>query len=185
VLVVCTANICRSPVAERALLRHLTSRGVPATVTSAGTHGGRLTIHHDTVRAAAEEADLDVRDHTSRLLSTPLIDADGADLVVTMSREHLRRVAELAPHAWPRSFTLKELARRAFDVPTHVDDLSDWIGHAGAGRRAADLMAPSDDDDLADPYGLPYAAHATMVREVDELARRLADQLAGLQRPTG
>lgn len=173
-LVVCTANVCRSPVAERLLRRHIADRCL--VVSSAGTHGGRLDIHHDTIRAA-REIDLDLGGHTSRRLTSALIDTDGADLVLTMTREHLREVVGLAPHAWPRSFTLKELTRRALDVPSSVTDFAEWVRLVGEGRRAADLMVASPDDDLDDPYGGPYRGHLDMVREVDVLTRRLATLL--------
>lgn len=172
-LVVCTANVCRSPVAERLIARHLDRAGHPARVRSAGTHGGRLPVHEHTVMAA-RDLDVDLRDHRSRALSAALLDDDGADLVITMTREHLRNVAVLDRAAWSRSFTLKELVRCGNDVPLSVDDLSEWISLAGAGRRAADMMSDSQLDDLDDPYGGPVGEHRAMVAEVDSLAERFA-----------
>ena len=172
-LVVCTANVCRSPVAERLLERHLGAAGFAVEVASAGTRGGRLPVHEDTMRAA-RDVDLDLHGHVSRQVDPAMISTEGADLVITMTRGHLRDVVGLLPDAWPRSFTLKEIVRRSLDVPAAVTDLPDWVRAAGAGRRAADLMVPSDDDDLADPYGGPYRGHVQMVHEVDELTRRLA-----------
>ncbi|MDJ0771445.1 MAG: hypothetical protein QNJ12_21850 [Ilumatobacter sp.] len=173
ILVVCTANVCRSPVVERLLARHLGPSFEDLRVTSAGTHGGRLAVHEHTVRAA-REVDVDLTDHASRLLTEPMIVEEGADLVVTMTREHLRDVVGQVPDAWPRSFTLKELVRRALDVPIGVDGFDAWVRAASDGRRAADLMVPSADDDLSDPYGGPFAGHVAMVGEVDRLVRRLA-----------
>jgi protein-tyrosine phosphatase len=177
ILVVCTANVCRSPVAERLLLQRLTERGIASVVTSAGTRGGKLAIHDDTV-AAAHQIGLDVADHRSRRLDAPLIRTEGADLVIGMTREHLREVVALEPAAWPRTFTLKELARAATRVGPVETSVADWVASASAGRRAADLMAPSDDDGLADPYGLERRAHVGMVDEVDGLTRRIAAALA-------
>lgn len=177
VLVVCTANICRSPVAERLIERHLQAIGLPVVVRSAGTHGGRLPVHENTMRAA-RDLDVDLSDHRSRALTRPLVVDDGSDLVVTMTRDHLRHVAALEPTAWPRSFTLKELVRRANGVPRAVDDLSEWIASAGAGRRAADMIHASPLDDLDDPYGRPLGDHRKMVADVDGLARSLAANLA-------
>ena len=175
-LVVCTANVCRSPVAERMLQRRFDERGSDIAVTSAGTHGGRNRVHEDTVRAA-RELDVDLRHHESRLLTADLIRTDGADLIITMTREHLRSVVGIDPGAWPRSFTLKELARRGLNVPVSVDDLGEWVRLAGDGRRAADMMNPSSDDDLDDPYGGPYQGHVQMVHEVDALVGRIAQLL--------
>ena len=63
-------------------------------------------------RRAVTSLGLDLTDHRPRLLDAAMVAADGADLVVTMTRDHLRTVATLAPQAWRRTFTLKELARR-------------------------------------------------------------------------
>ena len=177
ILVVCTANVCRSPVAERLLQQRLTERGSAAVVTSAGTRGGRLAIHDDTV-AAAGRSGLDVSDHLSRRLDATLIRDEGADLVIGMTREHLREIVALEPSAWPRTFTLKELGRAANRLGPVETTVADWVASASAGRRAADLMTPSDDDDLADPYGLERRAHDRMVEEVDDLTRRIAAALA-------
>ena len=173
ILVVCTANVCRSPVAERLLAQRLETKGIDAEVRSAGTHGGHHRVHKDTIRAA-REVDVGLTDHESRRLSAELIEHDGADLVITMTREHLREVVAMAPQAWPRTFTLKELVRRGSGVGISDGAIADWLSAAGADRRAADLMMPSVDDDLIDPYGGPYQGHVAMVHEVNDLTTRLA-----------
>lgn len=172
ILVVCTANVCRSPVVQRLLQQRLDEAGRPAVVTSAGTHGGQLDPHHDTVRAAAIRG-VSLDGHRSRLLTGELIRHDGADLVITMTREHLRAVIGVEPGAWPRTFTLKELTRRGLSAPLGAVGLREWLAAAGEGRRAADLMRPSVDDDIGDPYGGPYPEHLAMVDEVDDLVTRL------------
>lgn len=179
ILVVCTANVCRSPVGERLLARHLADAGIAADVRSAGTIGGRLDVHPDTMAAAAMLG-LDLGDHVSRRLTGDLLGADGADLVITMAREHLREVFALDPDAWPRAFTLKELARRALDAPPPnpaTDPAAAWATwrtSIAADRRAADMLRPDPADDVADPYGGPARHHVEMVAEIDALARRIA-----------
>lgn len=168
VLTVCTGNICRSPVAERSFARHLAAAGHGAIVRSAGTWGGRQPVSVHTMRASAAIG-LDLSDHSSRQLSAELIATDGADLIVTMTRQHLREVVALDQAAWPRTFTLKELARRAVAVPSDVGGFEAWREALGAGRRAAELISPSPDDDIDDPYGGPFATHGLMVAEVDAL----------------
>lgn len=172
ILVVCTANVCRSPVVQRLLQRRLDEAGLPAVVTSAGTRGGRLDPHHDTVRAAATRG-VDLGGHLSRPLTGDIIRHDGADLVIAMTREHLRAVIGVESAAWPRTFTLKELARRGLSTPLGAVGLGEWLAAAGEGRRAAGLMGPSVDDDIGDPYGGPYGEHLAMVDEVDDLVTRL------------
>ena len=120
--------------AERVLQRHLESAGWDVVVRSAGTHGGRLTVHRDTLRAAATLG-IDLSDHVPRTVERPLLNDDGADLIVAMTREHLRDVVALDPTVWGRTFTLKELVRRAGDVPPATLDLPTWRAAVGAGRR--------------------------------------------------
>lgn len=173
VLVVCTANLCRSPVAAALLARELDGvvdvDGRRWTVTSAGTTAHRAEPDPDTAAAAALLG-VDLGDHRPRVVTAA--DVHAADLVLTMAREHLRSVVATAPAAWPKTFTLRELVRRAGSVPpaTGVDA---WLAAAGAGRRAAELMAPSVDDDLADPYRRGRGANDEMVRDLAALTAEL------------
>ena len=181
ILTVCTANVCRSPVVERLLSRHLESAGWSVQVRSAGVSGGRLGVHRDTLAAAAEVG-VDLSDHSSRRLTAGLLTEEGADLVVTSTREHLREVVALDPGAWPRTFTLRELVRRADHLSgmtgasgmTDVTNFATWRAALGQGRRAADLMRPDPADDLDDPYGAPARHHLAMVRDVEVLSARIA-----------
>ena len=88
VLMVCTGNICRSPMAE-GLLRHLLPSHLKAAVSvrSAGTHG----LHGNraepfAVRAAAAYG-ADIGDHRARVLDAKMIKS--ADLVLAMEHAHL------------------------------------------------------------------------------------------------
>ena len=173
ILVVCTANICRSPVAERLLQRHLTDAGHDVVVTSAGVAASSRGPHPDTI-AAAEHAQLDLTGHCARTVTRDIIDHDGRDLVVTLTRDHLRHVVVEAPDAWARTFTLKELARRAALVQGTFPTWADWAASMSAGRRTADLLGPDPNDDVADPYGRPALQHVVMVHELDSIARRIA-----------
>lgn len=172
ILTVCTANVCRSPVAAELLARHLRSRGYEVVAQSAGTHGGSRGVHEHTLRAAGD-LDVDLSGHRSRLVTGQLVDTEGADLVITMTRAHLRHVIGLAPDAWPRTFTLKEFARRSVDVPFGLSNFASWRAAAAEGRRAADLLSGSPLDDLDDPYGGPFAGHRAMVAEIDTLCQQL------------
>lgn len=182
-LLVCTANVCRSPVAERLLARHLARVGVPAVVTSAGTHGGRLRVHRDTIEAA-RLGGIDLTDHTSRAVTRDLIATDGADLIVGMTREHVTMVVGLDPSAWPRTFTLRRLIRRATaladDGVTGTWDT--WLEAIGVDRRPTDVLNGDARDDVPDPYGRPLSAHIAMTASLDEDCARLARVFPGARR---
>lgn len=175
ILTVCTANVCRSPVVERLLARHLHTNGVAAVIASAGTHGGRLDVHAHTISAAATVG-IELHDHRSRAVEAGLLHAEGTDLVLAMTREHLRDVVALDPAVWPRAFTLREAVRRGSQLGSvaTVGSFEQWRAELGNGRRAADLMRPDPSDDLADPYGGPASGHQVMVTEVDALTSMLA-----------
>ena len=130
------------------------------------TSGPRWTA---TPIAAAEAIGLDLSDHRARRLTKEILATDGADLVLTMTREHLRHVVAMDRSAWPRTFTLKELARRSAAVgPARADDggFAAWLGRVGADRRAADMLRPDGVDDIADPYGAPRDEHDRMTSTV-------------------
>jgi protein-tyrosine phosphatase len=179
VLVVCTANVCRSPVAERLLQRDWTQAGVAVEVRSAGSRGGRNTVHRYT-REAAGFARIDLDDHRSRMLTDGMIQTEGADLVIGMTREHLRVALALDPDCWPRAFTLRELARRTDELSPPPTEWDDWIARCGSDRDRALLHVPDLGDDLPDPYGRPASAHILMVQEVSILAGAITAATAGI-----
>lgn len=166
VLTVCTANICRSPVAERLLQREFDEARLPAIVRSAGTRGGELEIVPEVVRAASEFG-IDLSAHKSRLLTGPIVRS--ADLIIAMSREHLRVVIDLDPSAWPVTFTIKEIARRSELLLVGSLTMSEWLAKLNSGRKVTDLLGDSPVDDLFDPYGGSYADYRRMVAEIYEL----------------
>jgi protein-tyrosine phosphatase len=173
VLVVCTANVCRSPVAERLLQREWESRGQSVVVRSAGSRGGLNDVHRYT-RDAAGFAHIDLSDHRSRRITPEIVAEEGADLVIGMTREHLRVALELDPECWPRAFTMRELARRSEALPDPPADWDAWIAACGQDRDRGLLHVPDLIDDLPDPYGSPAGAHILMVQEVSILARTIA-----------
>lgn len=175
-LVVCTANQCRSPMAE-ALLRQLAGeRRAPLAVSSAGLLPGGRPMVPD-ARAALGGCPIDMSGHRSRQLSAGLV--AGADLVVGLARAHLREVVVLVPDAWGRTFTLKELVRRGEQAGGRRPDqpLAHWLAAVAQGRRRAALLGDSPDDDVADPIGGSHADFARTAAELGDLARRLMDLL--------
>jgi protein-tyrosine phosphatase len=173
--VVCTANVCRSPMAEALLRHHLATRDVDVTVTSAGTRAVDLPVDPVAVDALVRMG-VDLADHRPRRLSREIIERDGADLVITMTREHLRDVAVTHRNAFARTFTLPELVRRASAAPASTPvDLSTWATSLGSGRRPGDLLRPDPDDDVDDPYGRGTTAVRATADAIDRMVRSLVD----------
>ena len=176
VLVVCTGNICRSPM-DMGLRRHrVDERGVESRVLSAGliTEGRAPSAHG--VDAMVRRG-IDVASHRSQRISAPLI--AGADLIVGMERRHVREVAGTDPDAFPRTFTLPELARRARDLGKRSDDETpaEWIERAGGGRRASDFLHEDPADEVEDPIGLSAGRYEQTAIELEGLVDTIVDHL--------
>ena len=112
VLLVCTGNICRSPLAEEMLKRTLKERGIDGvSVTSAGTGAWDGAPASEGAYLVGLERGLDLSGHRARLLTRELVDQ--ADLILTMARHHRARVDELGGDG--RVFVLGEYAGREGD----------------------------------------------------------------------
>jgi protein-tyrosine phosphatase len=166
ILTVCTGNICRSPLAAVLLADGLRRSGVDAAVTSCGTKATGLRVPEH-AHAVAAELGTSVADHRARPVGRHLLGDDGADLIVCMDRGHLRQVVALDPSVWPRTFTVKELARRGTQQPPAAGEtLATWLARLSSARRPADMMRDDAADDLADPYGRTVAAYRQMGQEL-------------------
>jgi protein-tyrosine phosphatase len=177
VLVVCSANQCRSPMAAALLARELARRDPDVRVTSAGVladDGSPATA--GTIKAA-RSLDVDLRGHRSRAATGAVV--AGSDLILGMERMHLREAVVLDPLAFSRAFTLKELVRRGEEHGIRAAGESQvaWLAAVHEGRRAAALMGASDDDDVADPTADLRVDHDTMAAEVEDLVLRAVDLL--------
>ncbi|ATJ82653.1 low molecular weight protein-tyrosine-phosphatase [Halomonas beimenensis] len=93
ILVLCTGNICRSPVVEALLRQALPERDI----SSAGL--GALVGQgvEPTARELAEADGLDVHAHQARQVTQEMLQS--ADLILVMSEGQRRAVADLAPAA--------------------------------------------------------------------------------------
>jgi protein-tyrosine phosphatase len=169
VLLVCTANRCRSVMAEALLSDRLAARGATAAVASAGLRAAGQQPPAEVVTVLSDRG-IHVAGYRSRQL-TPADLAD-ADLILGLSREHVRHCAVLRPDAWPRAFTLRELVRRGAQAgPREPDEpLAGWLARAAAGRARRDLLGHAPQDDVADPFGGPLAGYAATAGLLDRLA---------------
>lgn len=171
-LLMCTANQCRSPMAERMAARWLAEHAVDAEVTSCGVMEGGVQATRGSVRTLARRG-LDLSDHVSRQLSVDTVER--ADLVLTMERRHLVSIAELSLSAVERSFTLKELAELATTVgprPAHLV-VQEWIAQANAMRLPGTTLTLNTADDVADPMGGSRRDYQRAAAEIEQLLARV------------
>lgn len=110
ILVVCTGNICRSPLAEALLRRDLPDKRVA----SAGI--GALQGHpvDGTAKILAEEEGLEVSSHCARQIDSTMIRAH--ELILVMEAGQAAWIARRFPHAQGRVFLLGHWADKA-EVP--------------------------------------------------------------------
>lgn len=162
--------------AEALFRRDLAAAGVDAVVESAGlvTQGQEASRHGVTAMA---RRGLDIDAHRSRRLSPYLIDE--ADLIVGMERQHVREVAVTDPEAFPRAFTLPELARRAASIGPRpaAEPLDDWLRRAAADRRPTDLLGFDPADEVADPIGRSAKHYERTATELEGLVRTVVAHL--------
>lgn len=112
ILLVCTGNICRSPLAASLLERALGERATEGiTVSSAGTGAWDGAPVSEGAYLVGLERGLDLSGHRARLLTRELVEQ--ADLILTMARHHRARVDELGGEG--RVFVLGEYAGREGD----------------------------------------------------------------------
>ncbi len=113
ILIVCTGNLCRSPMAQylaAALLQDALGAAVSAvTVTSAGTRARDGAPIHPHAASVLADHGLDPRGFATRRLNARLIGS--ADLVLCAERRHRATVVATAPKVVSRTFTLREFAR--------------------------------------------------------------------------
>lgn len=165
ILVVCSANRCRSP-AMQFLLQAALGRGYA--VRSAGVDAVDGASIHPLTAQALSGFGIDASEFRSRSLQIPLIEQ--ADLILTAEATHRSAVVSLRPNAVNRTFTMLQFARLVrFTGDRPRGGLEHAIDVALRHRVGA-----AGDDDLADPVALPLSAHVAMTQLVAEAAATIA-----------
>lgn len=137
VLVVCTGNICRSPVGERLLRKLLPEK----TIDSAGTYG--LTDEPADAVAAevALKHGLSLDGHRGRKLTSAM--ARQYDLILVMEASHIEEVTRIAPEArgkvmlygqWLGKKEVPDPYKKSHEAHEHVYGLLDQASQEWARR---------------------------------------------------
>lgn len=169
---VCTGNLCRSPMAA-ALLRHeVAQRGCDGIdVVSAGTWAGDGYSPTGEAISVLDAKGIDLSSHRSQAVNERLI-AD-ADLIVAMTSVHIREILELVPDAAEKIVLLKEVREIKVVDPGPGADKSERLRALLSGVRPDYRRAY----DVDDPIGLGMPAYHRCVRELDEGVTALVDLL--------
>lgn len=167
ILLVCTANRCRSPLGAALLARAADAAGVPVAVDSRGTHaviGGAVTAK---VRAVAPDFPA-LDQHRARQLAAA--DLLAADLVLTMERRQVLVAETLLRGSAGRTFAWRDLAALGDRVPPGGLPSTAWVAALHQARGSAAVAAASPCDDVADPTGRRRAHHRQLRDELERLA---------------
>ncbi|MFA6286348.1 MAG: low molecular weight protein arginine phosphatase [Opitutaceae bacterium] len=151
IVTVCTANICRSPMAEALLQHALAAQSEPLKslqVVSAGVAARPGDKVSENSVQAMKKVGLNIADHTSRMLTRELI--DGALAVFCMTESH-RAMIQLTFDPVPRNIYLFR-----------------------------EFMPRSADKEIPDPYGGPLAHYEACRDEMVEAIPSLVEFLKTL-----
>ena len=115
ILTVCTANICRSPVAEALLKDELSKRGIlDWTVTSAGTWAQmRRGASRYSIQVAAERG-LDITSHQAAMIEAQHL--KDADLVLCMESGHAEALRAEFPAYAHKIYLISEMIGKKYNV---------------------------------------------------------------------
>lgn len=101
ILVVCTGNVCRSPIAEQLLAQQLPGKQV----SSAGTHALKNSDIYSSAKNTAEQKHgVSLKPHQSRQITTDIIQQ--SDLILVMENKHRHSIEKIDPSALGKVFLL-------------------------------------------------------------------------------
>lgn len=116
VLFVCTANICRSPMAAALLLAHAEKHGQPTAfrVESAGTWGIEGQPASTNTQRVLSQRGLSLEGHHARTVTQDLL--TGASVIIVMTRDHKHALAAEFPSIRQKLHLMSELAGLEYDI---------------------------------------------------------------------
>lgn len=175
VLFICTANVCRSPLAAAVLKLRASERDVALSIASAGLDQSGRPVDPNTV-AVMDEWGVDVSRKTSRRLEAAMLQS--ADLVLPMSTHHVRQTIGEEPSERHKVFLFKEFAAIAGLIGVRKAGQSprQWLSQADEVRSftyAEDVV----EHEIPDPVGMERAIFVALRQEFSGYSEAILDRL--------
>jgi len=116
VLMICTGNLCRSPMAEGFLRTRLVQEGLAdrIQVRSSGTHGIDGSPASAYAIVALHQMGIDIQGHRARTVTQQAI--DDADLLLAMTHDHISFIEHHFRRTEGKLYLLSEMIDHDFDV---------------------------------------------------------------------
>lgn len=152
VLMVCTGNTCRSPMAAALFKQAAQERGISVKVDSAGLMAAPGDAATYNAEAALEYYNLDITDHRSKLVD--IKELVNYDLILAMTAGHKRQIIQLSNEISDRVFVLKQMAY----------NLRQESGKQKEKNREDNYVV--GEFDLTDPYGQSLDAYRYTASEI-------------------
>lgn len=191
-LVVCTANICRSPAAATLLSDlfgpqvRVSSGGVEAVGGAPACPEAALWLRRLGAGGGQGRHRAPVLEHAARTLTSE--DVRGAPLILTATREHRSAVVRLVPTAQSKTFTIAQgeriaawqLARGHRTAPPNggTGRLAWLVSQLDSGRGCAPRPEDDAQDDLPDPHQ-DGVGHEEVMRRILDAVHTFAVLLSG------
>ncbi len=185
ILIVCTGNTCRSPMAE-AIFKDLAARsGKTLEIRSAGIAAPSGSPISPNAAEALKRRKLELPGPSTLLTAEEVL---WANLILTMTAGHKRAILERYPEALSKTYTLKEYALRGDPVMDDVAEAerlySEWqvkqlLGEPmtdGEKARLFELQRRIPDFDIADPFGGPLSLYERTADEIEDILMTLIDK---------
>ncbi|MEM9203128.1 MAG: hypothetical protein AAGC53_15835, partial [Actinomycetota bacterium] len=173
VLFVCTANVCRSPLAAGLMAHHARDSGAKIRVASASIDQETRAMHPTTLKLLADRG-ISLDRTESQPLTAGLI--DGADLVLTMTRDHANAVVGRFPTAREWTFVLGHFTALISELDRH-ETVGAWLR---AAYEASAFGRLDDQWDIVDPNGRSNRVYQQVDAELDFATAWLASELTSI-----
>ncbi len=149
---VCTANVCRSPMGEGILRDMIKKQNLESfiSVDSCGVWAMEDQEASELTQQVAKENHLDLSYHLSKSITPSLV--DNSDLILCMSLSHKKEILNFFPSSESKVFTLKEYKKKSVPPKESIDD----------------------------PIGMTYNFYRRIFNEIDEEIKRIFPEIKEL-----